>query len=130
MIGQIYNQLMRSRLGLGQKFEGYGGFNPQPAQPPMQAPPSPTPWMHSLPANNGGIAPPDMGVPGPTPWMHQGNGMGSPMDSSGGMGKSSGIEGGPYGPPHQMPSNPVDTNGMGHGSMDNTQMGRNPWQRY
>ena len=143
MMGPLYNQVMRSRMGLGGQFEGYGGFTPQ--SQPAQMQPSPSPWMHSLPANQGGVVPPQ------NPWGSMGSGSaygaGSP-GISGGVGLGGVIsapEGGrrpvdPMGPvghggpvasegshspslPMQTPRSQSGVDFMGGGM-------RNPWQRY
>jgi hypothetical protein len=112
MMGQLYNQMMRSRMGLGQRFEGYGGFSPQVTSQQVATNPMAEP-VHSLPA--------------PTPWVHQPEGGSNPVDAFGGKGYPM-PEGGPGGPPKPMPTNPVDT--TGRQSQYGGGMQRNPWQRF
>ena len=143
MFGPMYQQMMKSRLGVGKPLEGYGGFSQQGGVTPPPTPwgpqdgaslPAPSPWLHQK-DNMGGAT-----LPAPSPWLHQGSPRTTPFEprprnpenmfdprqtpyeSRGG-----GIEGGPFGPPHPKPDDAVGSGATGMGYMGGM---RNPWQRY
>ena len=103
MFGPMYQQMMKSRLGVGKPLEGYGGFSQQGGVTPP-----PTPWGPQDGAS----------LPAPSPWLHQKDNMGgatlpppTPLEPSGGATL-----------PQESPMKP-----SGRGYMGGM---KNPWQRY
>lgn len=122
MFGDMYSQMMKARLGVGKPLEGYGGFTNQPQQPQNGG--VVPPWMqggmwrqqqpHEPRPQGGGYLPME------NPWNPRQTGYENRP-------KDGGIEGGPFGPPHPKPQDPMDSQPSGMGYMGGM---KNPWQRY
>ena len=112
MFGPMYQQMMKSRLGVGKPLEGYGGFSQQGGVTPP-----PTPWGPQDGAS----------LPAPSPWLHQGGPRTTPYGPR--------PEGGAMG---ENPWNPRSTPFEDRPQGGETRMGasgvmggmKNPWQRY
>ena len=68
MFGPMYQQMMKSRLGVGKPLEGYGGFGQPRGMEQGGVTPPPTPWGPQDGAS----------LPAPSPWLHQKDNMGGP----------------------------------------------------
>ena len=118
MFGPMYQQMMKSRLGVGKPLEGYGGFSQQGGVTPPPTPwgpqdgaslPAPSPWLHQK-DNMGGAT-----LPAPSPWMNQGGPRTTPYGPRPQDGTTP-LES-PWGP-RQTPYEPRPEGGA---------MGENPW---
>lgn len=136
MLGSLYNQMMRSRLGLGNRFEGYGGFNP--SQQPMNMLQGPTlPQENPFsPQGEGGQHPVDpigrrgLGGAPANPWLYAEASAQHPVDPIGrrGLGEAPADEyGGGLPTPQPMGGlRGAGRNPYGLGSI----APHNPWQRF
>ncbi len=106
MFSNLYNQVMRSRLGLGQRFDGYGGFG----QTQQLDSPSSNPWSAPSEFGRHPVDPIGLhGVGGPAPSEATNPFTPQPMGPTGQGGFTASPEAGRFNP---QPRGPFGQGGM------------------